>query len=439
MSKQRILFLNRAPNESHMNDMAELFDMSFIGPLGELGVADFEVLWVGPFMDQVDDAPLDWEIFRKCIEYRPDVMYVYGWWLHFDDKTQAGYPALFTLYLIRNLLNIKIVVLLFDQSPQAFSTSDQIVRFCDFAFTHEYEGYFNKHSLFPHKHILNTATFSPSLFNGDPLGIRSIKVAFVGGLGGYPEERIQGINALKESGIPIETPGGRGEGQKRLSNEEYAAFFKKSQIVVNWSRHISKQWFQAKARIFEATLTGAMLLCEECEPVNVWFRPYIDYVPFTGVDDLVDKARYYLSHDEERLKIAEQGHRVAHSKYSAGVIWSDMINHMENTSFYDEKEAVEGLRLNASGNELRVAKFFGEKLQNEDEYDLDLVRRAIGIVQKGNKSIIRRVRWAIRHNRKRSRSILPNLHWKIVRAVIPKSITRKSVSNKVSSIKQKFR
>ena len=419
-----------------MADMAGLFEMSYFGPVKEVGLADYDMFWGGPWLE-TNGIPLDWLLFQKCLEYQPHVIYIYGWWLDPDDRLKASHFALFTFYLIRKLLNIKIVTLVFDQGPSNFKTSDNLARFCDFVFTHEHESLFRNNSYNPEKHMVTHATFSPKLFHGDPLAHREIGLAFAGGIGGYSSDRANGLRALRASGLTVTAPGGRGEGQPRLANEEYANFFKGSKIVVNWSRHISGKWFQAKARIFEATLAGAMLLCEECDPVNRWFEPYVDYIPFSSTEELLQLARYYLDRDEERLKIAIHGNQTALSKYSADVMWSEMVAQMRETSFYREEEAVEGLRRNASSNELKVARFFQRELNQLPRFDQLVIEEAVAIVEEGNKSLARRVQWQVDRLIWRKRR-LRGLHWIILRKLLPAIVTRKRLRSGFASLARRL-
>ena len=48
MTKPKILFVSRAIDRAHMQDMSELFEMSFIGPLEEIGRAEADIFWEGP-------------------------------------------------------------------------------------------------------------------------------------------------------------------------------------------------------------------------------------------------------------------------------------------------------------------------------------------------------------------------------------------------------
>jgi hypothetical protein len=386
----KILFVNYMDNRKHMEDIAELFSMHFIGPLHETDLAEYEILWIGPWCNR-DEEPLDWLVFERCVSYQPDVVFVYGWWTEPMRQYKSGHITLFTLYLIRKLLGIKVTALMHDQRGADFRVSDQLTRFCDLVFTHEHEEEYNKYTMFPHKHFTIASCYSPSLFHRNPSSERDIDVTFIGSDTGYANIRQQGISQLREAGIRVHTPGGRSKGQRKLTNKEYAEIVTRSKIIINWSRHISGKWFQAKGRIFEATLGGSMLLCEECDPVSRWFRKDVDYVPFTTNEELVEKAKHYLESAGDRLRIANSGHEYAIRNYSAEVVWGEMVGLIQRTSHYDEGEALEGIRENASEHDLYVARFMSHKLK-ESKFDKMVVDGALEIIEQSHSSILRTVR-----------------------------------------------
>ncbi len=69
-----------------------------------------------------------------------------------------------------------------------------------------------------------------------------------------------------------------------------------------WSR-------QASPRVYEALACGAFLLCDDCPDALTLFEEGRDLVIFRDPGELRDKARYYLSHEGERARIAEHGRR----------------------------------------------------------------------------------------------------------------------------------
>ena len=82
--------------------------------------------------------------------------------------------------------------------------------------------------------------------------------------------------------------------------------FHNSKIVVN--RHSSAaENYANNMRLFEATGSGAMLITDEKDNLDELFEVGIEVVSYRDADDLIDKVRYYLTHDDERAAIAAAG------------------------------------------------------------------------------------------------------------------------------------
>jgi hypothetical protein len=71
------------------------------------------------------------------------------------------------------------------------------------------------------------------------------------------------------------------------------------------------------ARMYEVTSHGAMLLCDKAglDAHQQIFVPGKEAVFYDSMDDAIEKARYYLAHDEEREQIARAGFARAHGDY----------------------------------------------------------------------------------------------------------------------------
>lgn len=84
---------------------------------------------------------------------------------------------------------------------------------------------------------------------------------------------------------------------------EAAEVYNQSRIVFNVSaRH------ELNMRVFEALGSGAFLLTDRMEDSETPFKDGVHYVMYDSLDDMVDKANYYLEHEDEREQIAEAGH-----------------------------------------------------------------------------------------------------------------------------------
>jgi spore maturation protein CgeB len=77
---------------------------------------------------------------------------------------------------------------------------------------------------------------------------------------------------------------------------------------ISLNRHIAEAEGHANnMRLYEGTGVGSMLLTDAGSNLPDLFEPGREVITYAGVDDLVEKARYYLAHEEERLVIAAAG------------------------------------------------------------------------------------------------------------------------------------
>lgn len=61
-------------------------------------------------------------------------------------------------------------------------------------------------------------------------------------------------------------------------------------------------------RCFETMATGTMLLTDRISHIEELFEDKKHLVLYDNLDDMVEKAKYYLAHDDEREKIAQAGY-----------------------------------------------------------------------------------------------------------------------------------
>ena len=62
-------------------------------------------------------------------------------------------------------------------------------------------------------------------------------------------------------------------------------------------------------RLYEATGVGTFLLTDAKRNLGELFEPGVEVETYGDADELVEKARYYLDHEEVRAAIAEAGQR----------------------------------------------------------------------------------------------------------------------------------
>lgn len=88
--------------------------------------------------------------------------------------------------------------------------------------------------------------------------------------------------------------------------EELVRLFNRAKIVLNIH---AEDYSDTETRVFEALGCGAFLLTERLSSENPFSEQ--DLAQFDSSDDLIDKTRYYLAHDQERESIARHGYTSA--------------------------------------------------------------------------------------------------------------------------------
>jgi spore maturation protein CgeB len=66
---------------------------------------------------------------------------------------------------------------------------------------------------------------------------------------------------------------------------------------------------QIKGRNFEVPGTGGFLLTQHAAHLEDYYEPGREVVSFHSTAEMIEKVRYYLTHDAERTAIAETGYR----------------------------------------------------------------------------------------------------------------------------------
>lgn len=159
------------------------------------------------------------------------------------------------------------------------------------------------------------------IFN-NPNVPRDIDVVFSGSYGLGREERQFYLQHLIDNDVKLVCGGS--EGRDHFSTVEYAERYKRAKLALSFSKAHGMN--VVNARPFEAMSCGAMLLEQDSPELAKLFTPYVDYVPWKDEVDLLKKVTYYLSHEEERLSIANSGCKKMQELYSAKVFWDKTLN-----------------------------------------------------------------------------------------------------------------
>lgn len=93
--------------------------------------------------------------------------------------------------------------------------------------------------------------------------------------------------------------------------EDAADTFCKSKIVFNIS-----MLDDVNMRTFEAMATGSFLMTNWIPTIEELFEDGKHLVLYRSEEEMIDKAKYYLKHDDEREKIAQAGHEEVMAKHT---------------------------------------------------------------------------------------------------------------------------
>lgn len=245
----------------------------------------------------------------------------------------SGPPTVEYFNIIRREFVIPIVMFWFD--IYADQVVELLVRYASIADLHVIFGaYPGSHSLLPTgiKYIYTGLPFENHY--SELLSInRDIDIGF---LGTTWQNRLSYIASLSSRGLNVYTTGGllptnsaiaahSKENTSWILYANYLEYISRLKISLNFAL-LPEGRSQVRARVWETLLCKTLLLEEGNPTTSKYFSPYIDYVPFNSVDDLVYKVSYYLSHEEERDTIRQQGWDTVNKYYSATVFWTSVFN-----------------------------------------------------------------------------------------------------------------
>lgn len=113
-----------------------------------------------------------------------------------------------------------------------------------------------------------------------------------------------------------------------LSDDDMVSMFSRSRICLGFSSvgdtaRSTAPIRQVRLRDFEVPMAGAFYMLEYVDEIEEFFVPGEEIVCFQGPDDLVEKARYYLTHEEEREAIRTAGHERARRDHT----WQKRLSH----------------------------------------------------------------------------------------------------------------
>jgi tetratricopeptide (TPR) repeat protein len=137
---------------------------------------------------------------------------------------------------------------------------------------------------------------------------RPYQIAFVGRVDAKLRRKRHLILEALKSRFPVSLWGNRPDNQ--VNQQDLGRIYSQTRMVVNESIQ-----GEVNLRVFEALAAGALLLTEDVGPNLLdLFTPDKHLVTF-GSQDLLEKAAYFLEHEEERRAIAEKGRERVYARH----------------------------------------------------------------------------------------------------------------------------
>lgn len=148
---------------------------------------------------------------------------------------------------------------------------------------------------------------------------KDIDLSFVGQPHGNRREVLSNV---KQSGLNVEVFGYGWENRPRIPFHQMVRLFSKSKINLNLSNSSKLIGQQIKGRNFEIPGTRSFQLSGNAEDLTNYYENGKEIVIFDSVEELIDKATYYLKNEDERNKIAEDGYKRTLSEHT----WYHRLN-----------------------------------------------------------------------------------------------------------------
>jgi spore maturation protein CgeB len=139
--------------------------------------------------------------------------------------------------------------------------------------------------------------------------LAQIKKAFGGRL------RLYGITNLKRN-LYFNLKYGFPSWVRPIPFSQFVPLYQRTKIGFNV--HNRGNYTVGSYRLFELPANGVMQISDGGEYLNQFFREGEEIVGYNNADDLIDKIKYYLEHDEERQAIALRGYQRVLRDYRIG-------------------------------------------------------------------------------------------------------------------------
>lgn len=284
---------------------------NFAAPLKATGLATFEVIHPDEYIAQTGHG-IDSYLLERCLITRPDLLFI----LWYPDTHDYLNFQLDTLITIRRDLKIPVAAFWGDsQVPYWQPIVNRIVPCVDIVVDGNSP---NSATPYGDKHFHITHPKDPLVYF-NPGKPRDIDISFPGSVENRPK-RLETLRYLESRGIQVFRTGGQRE--QFIDSRKYAEVFQRSKIALGINDHGGQT---IVGRTIESTLCGALLLENAGMATTNWLRPGHEYVAYENLEDLEQKVRHFLTHEDERAAIAQRGCARATHFFNGTYFWQTLL------------------------------------------------------------------------------------------------------------------
>jgi len=132
----------------------------------------------------------------------------------------------------------------------------------------------------------------------------------------------------------------------RVRFEDYVPLYRRAKIGINV--HNRGDYTVGSYRLFDLPANGVMQISDGGRHLGAFFAVGEEIVGYRDADDLIEKVRYYLAHDDERIDIARQGYRRVMSGHRIRDRFRELAELIER-GMVAARQPMSGVPIGASG------------------------------------------------------------------------------------------
>lgn len=172
-----------------------------------------------------------------------------------------------------------------------------------------------------HQHTKLVSLFYPFEYRRTVGGSRDISIIFLGQTGSYRSVRKEYLEHVADSDLSIVTTQSFAS---PLNEKDYDNLLLRSKIGINFSESVDSH--QLKARVFELMRAGCLVVEQRNDQTAMYFEEGVDYISFSSKEELLEKLRFFLVNESERVRITAVAYEKASRLYNGNVFWNAVFN-----------------------------------------------------------------------------------------------------------------